>query len=351
VWIEPNPYTNRGTILKPEDFFGRVEQLEDIYKRIIGGQSVSIIGERRIGKSSLLNAISFERENYDLPGTFHFVFLDLQSIAGCTEDFFLEFLIDVISENTKQSPEGTGRRALWKMAHLRSKKERLIVLLDELDALTQNDRIFPDLFAFLRSWSTQCAVPLIVAFREGSIERIAEDEKTGSPFLNMFGSVYLGPLEKQEAEELIATPSQSHGISFSDEEVEKILDLSGYFPLLLQIACYHMFELRQSSRISSEWKRELEDRFTSEAINHFEYSWSRLSRSEQALLHELDTSRKSEERMRDAWKTLVQKGIVISDGEKSRMFSTAFEMFVRNRTTVETASGGLAQSLKKSLFE
>lgn len=349
--LETNPYMNRGAIRKPEDFFGRTLELQEIYKRLLGGQSISLVGERRIGKSSLLNAVGFQREEYDFPGEFHFVFVDMQSIADCTEESFLEFLAYLIAEETEQPKEGMGRAALWKMAEqLKNRNERLVVLLDELEVLMNSKQISPALATFLRSWLSQCGVLMVAAFRQGSIDQIVEDVKHGSPLLNIFGSVYVGPFERDEALDLVRIPAESCGIVFSDEEVREIFELSGYFPLFLQITCYHMLDLRQSGRIRSDWQEELEDRFTLEAKPHFEYLWGRLSQAEQAAVQGLCKEGKVKELRRDVGKVLQQKGIVISDGGEERVFSRVFKSFVLCQPAIGKVEEGITQSVIKGLF-
>ena len=49
-----NPFTNRGMINKENEFVGREREISDILARIRNGNSVSVVVERRIGKSSLL---------------------------------------------------------------------------------------------------------------------------------------------------------------------------------------------------------------------------------------------------------------------------------------------------------
>ena len=49
-----NPYTSRSMVKNIEYFFGRAEALETIFGNIGSCQHTSIVGERRIGKSSLL---------------------------------------------------------------------------------------------------------------------------------------------------------------------------------------------------------------------------------------------------------------------------------------------------------
>ena len=51
--LTPNPFTNRGMVTDPADFIGRAEQMEEICTRLDKMESTSIVGERRIGKSSL----------------------------------------------------------------------------------------------------------------------------------------------------------------------------------------------------------------------------------------------------------------------------------------------------------
>src|SRR5262249_47370775 len=49
-----NPFTNRGVITNPEEFFGREREIGEIASRLRAMASLSVVGERRIGKSSLL---------------------------------------------------------------------------------------------------------------------------------------------------------------------------------------------------------------------------------------------------------------------------------------------------------
>ena len=55
-----NPYLNRTAIKDDRGFFGRRRELATIFSRIDARepQSVSIVGERRIGKSSLLRKLN-----------------------------------------------------------------------------------------------------------------------------------------------------------------------------------------------------------------------------------------------------------------------------------------------------
>ncbi|MBI5829857.1 MAG: hypothetical protein HZB20_10050, partial [Chloroflexi bacterium] len=49
-----NPYISRGPVRQPEVFFGRTHELNEIAAFLRGNQSVSIVGPRKIGKTSLI---------------------------------------------------------------------------------------------------------------------------------------------------------------------------------------------------------------------------------------------------------------------------------------------------------
>src|ERR1700683_4518063 len=89
-----NPYTNRKAILDENDFFGRERELRAVYTRLLGGSSVSLIGERRTGKSSLLNALNFpgERNSLGIPENMRIAYTDCQLVAGCNEDTLIAYL-------------------------------------------------------------------------------------------------------------------------------------------------------------------------------------------------------------------------------------------------------------------
>ena len=49
-----NPFFHRGAIRRAEEFYGRRREVGQVLGLLRNGQSVSLIGPRRIGKSSLL---------------------------------------------------------------------------------------------------------------------------------------------------------------------------------------------------------------------------------------------------------------------------------------------------------
>jgi predicted AAA+ superfamily ATPase len=62
-----NPYFHRGPIRKPEHFFGRSQEVTNALSLLKKNQSVSIVGPRRIGKTSFLLHLARVLARYGLP--------------------------------------------------------------------------------------------------------------------------------------------------------------------------------------------------------------------------------------------------------------------------------------------
>ena len=84
-----NPFTYGNPISEPARFFGREREVEQVFSRLRNDEfeSSSIVGDRRIGKTSLLNYISHPevRRKYGLEGPeYAFVYADLEMVDGAT---------------------------------------------------------------------------------------------------------------------------------------------------------------------------------------------------------------------------------------------------------------------------
>jgi len=344
-----NPYTNRSAVRCESDFFGRERELQDIYTRVLGSQSVSLIGERRVGKSSLLNALMFssQRLHHGVPEEFRFILVDCQYIVGFEEEVFLEYLLTRIAEETSSEIGEPRRYTLRQVARkLHADGIRPVILMDEFDVFVDNERITMDFLSFLRSWSSEFSIPLVIVSREGSIDRLAESPTTGSAFLNIFGIIYIGSFSENEASELVTVPAELAGEPFEPEQLLWILELAGHFPFFLQIACFHLFELNRSGAPPQEKRELLKKNFAYETMPHFEYLLGRLSEGERAFLKawgrrgdpSVDSIAASE---------LRRKGILLGDAPP-RIFSKVFQELVRIR---EGGGRTFVQAIKERALE
>ena len=101
-----NPFFYRGAIRRVEDFVGREAEINQILGLLRNGQSVSLIGPRRIGKSSLLLHLCHpavrERFRLDPPRSL-FVLLDCQEFAGSPPEEVHELLLDSLLEAAERA--------------------------------------------------------------------------------------------------------------------------------------------------------------------------------------------------------------------------------------------------------
>ena len=95
-----NPFFNRHRITDPAYFFGRQRELERLYSAIATHQCVSLVGERKMGKSSLLTRLSHAETlrsfGFD-PALYLFVYFDLEGLASARRDDFWLELLDTIA--------------------------------------------------------------------------------------------------------------------------------------------------------------------------------------------------------------------------------------------------------------
>src|SRR5690242_17494574 len=90
-----NPYYHLSMVRDPEMFFGRGDTLRCIYAAIYNQQCLSIVGPRRIGKSSVLGCLSWtdfqKRFEYDF-GQYILAFIDMGEQPQNTSTDFLYYV-------------------------------------------------------------------------------------------------------------------------------------------------------------------------------------------------------------------------------------------------------------------
>ena len=280
-----NPYLNRVMIPHPDMFYGR----EAVVKRIMGRiasvrpQSVSVVGERRIGKSSLLNYLRSARARHkhlEDPAAVFFVLIDFQQLRTIDPGQFVAVLFQEIRSQFRDNLEiglqedFDGLRLLCD--RITALGLRLVFLFDEFESVTKNEKIGPDFYSFLRSLANNFAVAFITASGRNLKDMCVTHEISDSPFFNIFTTLHLGLFKPPAAGRLICEPSAGCGLPL-EPLAQKILSMGGLYPFFLQMACGSWFEfLEAEERDSSEFSegevpREVLEFFREEAETHFEF--------------------------------------------------------------------------------
>jgi hypothetical protein len=227
-----SPYETRAPVTGSR-FFGRDQEVA----RIISNPDTnhSILGIRRIGKTSLLREVErILKENED-PA--HVVYLECSDLLS-TDDYIREVVRKL---NPRELPRIHLQKYIFffpdfleRMA--RMLKSKLIFLLDEVDNLVIMQRGDWELFRMLRASANKGACQYIMAgFREAMKEQYLLD----SPFYNFGQEIRLSEFSRQQAYELITVPMENLRVHFKnkDEVVTRIYNETAGQPNLIQYYC------------------------------------------------------------------------------------------------------------------
>jgi hypothetical protein len=309
---KPNPFFHRGPIRDGAYFFGREYETGQALSLLGNGQSVSLVGQRRIGKTSLLFHIADPEvfgQNGLSPKEYLFVYIDCGGLRGLGPPGLYRALLEEIDEVRPDRDSAPGRpdvlndprpityRAFERAVRgLSQEGWRPIFLLDEFERMSHNPDLDPDFFSGLRALTARYPIAYFTASKQPLLElTYAQASVLSSPFFNIFNSIRLGLFSEAEARHLLADLSASGGMSFTPPLVDFILDLAGPFPLFLQMAGFHAFELggAKGSELSDEDFSELRSRFLASVGEHWGYYWRNLSADERYTLVTLPASQAS----------------------------------------------------------
>src|SRR5687768_8455528 len=113
-----NPFTYGNPISDPDRFFGRAREVGQVISRLRNREfeSSSIVGERRFGKTSLLNYLAAPtiRAAHGLdPDTYAFVYVDLQMVdAATTPTRLWQRILRLIAREVKDQAVAQAAEAL-----------------------------------------------------------------------------------------------------------------------------------------------------------------------------------------------------------------------------------------------
>jgi tRNA A-37 threonylcarbamoyl transferase component Bud32 len=343
-----NPYVFRGPVHEPDMFFGRIHELNEIAAFLRGNQSISVVGPRKIGKTSLMFHLMRQEvwPELGLGEDILFVYLDCEVLGeGGHEEILSQFAgeIGVALDSRDLPPEPALERAIDKpsrlsfegaIRRLNRRGLRVVLILDEFERLSTNSHLDVNFFNALRSaagryklaFVTGSARPLIQLTYSGKSQEILS-----SPFFNIFAPMFLGLMPEEEARELIREPARMTGGAFSSATEDYVYSLVGGHPLALQVACFHALEVLEDADLDESSQIEIERRAMLELNPHFQYYWLNLLPQEQNTLRQLAnaTSRASTDTtLRGLLRDLVQKCLLVQEEGAYRYPSQAWESFL-----------------------
>lgn len=361
-----NPFSFKMPV-RGDCFFGRDDLLQKIFKHIQNGESVSLVGEERTGKTSILLRVldlkeqliskSDQRVFVDLLGLNYSVGKDIIWISILTELSEEMIRIGLRSEKVVDTIERLRSSKIVFQSPLRrlfrSLTEdgiRVTFLFDKFENIlfTKDSATFLDTLHNLAIAGKNLSYVIATCPELSEVEEKSLGQETTSRvrrvhLLRILNQLTVPPLSRDEAQQMVAELLQSAGLNLSTKlnfwfHQDLLFQLSGFYPFYLQLACYHLFEhcvLPDGTFTDQIHFREIEADFLSEASASFKWYWIKSSPEEQSLMRELaegdndiDLSLR-----RSTINHLKHRGLVMNiDADAPsqwRLFSSAFARWIR----------------------
>jgi hypothetical protein len=268
-----------------ETFFGREDLLQQLFSLVAHQQSVSLVGPRHIGKSSILCSMDspIVQQLFEEDLSHHiFVWLDLREFPSrkTADDFFEKVnkqiiehcaeKIDLLVEDEEEERAEIFRSLL---DQVNEQGYHLVLLMDAFDNVARNPHFDLEFFSFLRSQATKVSY---VTASVAPLAQICHRAVEESPFFNIFAMYPVGPLAHEEAEQLIQKPAEKARVPFTEEECKWVLRQAGRHPFFVQRVCHYLFEEKVTQNGQPINPTRVKIQAYNELQHHFEASWERL---------------------------------------------------------------------------
>lgn len=337
-----NPFHFKGPLTgKDKRFSNRTSEIMRIQSRIAADrpQSVSIVGQLSIGKTSLLNWFCDPESQEDFledPGQYVFIALHLSQDPPQDPEAFFERINQAWKELGGEGMEPTFDGFNGMVKGLMQESKRLLLFLDNFGRVTQNSGFPLGFFSFMRSVANSNDVGYVTTSSQDLQKLCYTQDIEESPFFNIFTTVHLEPFKEKDAREMVERLSQAGGEKFG-EETDWILELAGGAPYLLQLTGYTAFQIREQGKVD---RKKLAEAAFREAKGYIEKLWGELTPVQQDVLRATGVGKNIERRHEYAAEALMRYGHLIQEEGKYQFRSELLDRFVK-----EHGNGGFWKRL------
>lgn len=268
------PFQIGTPIQDPAAFIGRKKILQRVSSAMLNMQNISLRGERRTGKTSLLLYLAHlsSISKLGLPENHIPVYFNFQEFTEASASRVWLAIAAAISEQiksrypnlqtesgqffstlrdpfaTQQEIESFSTAFKDALYQLSNSGLKIHLLFDEFDQTVRNRNLGDTFYDTLRSLPTSTKnLSYVVATREGLSELQTFYAKISSPFFNIFTNATLKPFEKKEVFHLIFEyfARAETDISLAErlcDESSFLYEVTGYHPFFIQTLCCHLYE-------------------------------------------------------------------------------------------------------------
>ena len=279
-------------------FIGREGLVNRIYARIGAGrpQSVSIVGDVKIGKSSLLWYLAHQRTKEKMlhhPQDYIYIYMSCRQIKPLTLTAFTNNLYELTRPYATVDTDDDDKHGLrynyFKRLVESHHKEnvKIILFLDDFNLVTQNQAFPLEFFSFLRSLANNYNLAYVTTSYEDLQKLCVSKDIEESPFFNIFTNMSLRGFEEQEVRrffeiklpEMNGSGSATHGY---------LRTLVGNTPYPLQVTIQKLKEFEQNGAAWNQSHREeFESLVFQELSSYYEQIWNSMESIHQTILSRL----------------------------------------------------------------
>lgn len=300
-----NPF-NPWQEATPPRFFGRKELLRRLGMALDEKRSVSLVGDWRIGKTSVLR--TWQQKAEERGRTVRYLSGQGPEAVSCAAFVKAASGLETPEKSNDEASADAAADLLAQWAQAVSPGLPPLILIDEADACLP--RLPARFFERLRGMlGTLC---LVIASRR-EIDQIYADVGRTSPFANQLQMHRLGLLEADAANQLIALG----GEVLSDDDRELMRRLAGRHPYFLALLGRYLWEARRHGGDLEE----AVELFRDEAAARFRELWKVLSEHDRAALQGLSAGHATPDN------GLKRRGLA----ETGKLFGEVLETWLKNQ--------------------
>lgn len=273
--VPTNPFPVTG-YYGPKYFCDREEESEKIVQLLQNGQSCLLMGNRRLGKTSLIHHIQGQ-----LPKDWGFIYLDILSTEN--EQQLLNTLGAALLQNFPQK-SSVGDK-VWEFV----KSLRPIISFDQLNGIpqvsfqtSQTEKPIRDMLSFLAglekptviaidefqqihayperntdAWlrSAIQQLPNITFLFSGSRQTVLSEmfSDPSRPFYKSASPLKLEKIDRTKYREFIVSTFATHGKNLTEELADEMLEWTKCYTYYVQLLCNRLFQIPKTSYIQEDW--------------------------------------------------------------------------------------------------
>ncbi|VEP18467.1 Serine protease [Hyella patelloides LEGE 07179] len=227
--ILDNPFNHLGgRIDNYKLVFGREKEVKQIFELLNNNNSVAIIGEAEIGKSSVLRVIEQQAVS-QLKSLRKPIYLDLGNI--CDEEDFYVALCDLVGITLSK-----GYRLSREL-----KKHKLLLILDNVEKMTWSgftNQIRSQIRALAEG--VDASLRLVIAVNK-PLNRLFSDSSMVSPFENICVEEIISYWNEITTNNFINFCLQNNSIRFTTDEIATIIANSKGHPKQVMRLCHQLY--------------------------------------------------------------------------------------------------------------